>query len=107
MPATSSAPDATTTAAWAKLGSLAAGFSPDLRGWFAADAERADRFTFDAADLHVDLSKGLITAEVLEGIRDGRTVAELPHDAISQDAIMRAMAHGAAEEERSQEAEHG
>ena len=40
-------------------------------------------------------------------LRDGRTVAELPHDAISQDAIMRAMAHGAAEEERSQEAEHG
>ena len=40
-------------------------------------------------------------------LRDGRTVAELPHDSISQDAIMRAMAHGAAEEERSQEAEHG
>jgi ribose transport system ATP-binding protein len=31
-------------------------------------------------------------------LRDGRTVAELPHDGISQDAIMTAMAHGSVEE---------
>jgi ribose transport system ATP-binding protein len=30
-------------------------------------------------------------------LRDGRTVAELPRDAITQDAIMNAMAHGAGE----------
>ncbi len=27
-------------------------------------------------------------------LRDGRTVAELPHDGITQNAIMAAMAHG-------------
>ncbi|MBK9714936.1 MAG: sugar ABC transporter ATP-binding protein [Kouleothrix sp.] len=40
-------------------------------------------------------------------LRDGRTVAELPRASISQDAIMRAMAHGADEREPSQEADHG
>ena len=29
-------------------------------------------------------------------LRDGRTVAELPHGGISEDAIMAAMAHGPA-----------
>ena len=60
--------DATTTAAWRRLTDLAADFRPDLRGWFAADPKRAERLTFDAADLRVDLSKGLLEGEVLEAL---------------------------------------
>jgi len=41
---------------------------PDLRGWFAANPDRAQAFTFDAADLHVDLSKNLIDDEVLAAL---------------------------------------
>jgi ribose transport system ATP-binding protein len=40
-------------------------------------------------------------------LRDGRTVAELPRDEISQDAIMTAMAHGASESNIPQESQHG
>jgi ribose transport system ATP-binding protein len=49
--------------------------------------------------------------ELIEGsdrvvvMRDKRTVAELEHGAINQDAIMAAMAHG--EAESSQEDTHG
>ncbi|MCU1527505.1 MAG: glucose-6-phosphate isomerase [Frondihabitans sp.] len=63
---TESAPvDPTSTEAWQKLQGIADGFKPDLRGWFDADADRADRYTFEAADLTVDLSKGLVTEEIL------------------------------------------
>ncbi|MGO4782661.1 glucose-6-phosphate isomerase [Cryobacterium sp. W22_MBD10_FK3] len=63
---TASAPvDPTSTAAWTQLASIADGFSPDLRGWFAADPERASRFTLQAADLTIDLSKNLLTDEIL------------------------------------------
>jgi glucose-6-phosphate isomerase len=57
--------DPTSTDAWKKLAGIAAGFSADLRGWFDADPSRASRYTFDAADLTVDLSKGLVTEEIL------------------------------------------
>jgi glucose-6-phosphate isomerase len=60
--------DPTTTKAWERLAALAEGFSPDLRGWFAADPGRAERLTFDAADLHVDLSKGLVDEDVLAAL---------------------------------------
>ena len=60
--------DATTTEAWRRLGELASGFQPDLRAWFAEDAERAPALTFTAADLLVDLSKGLVTADVLAAL---------------------------------------
>jgi len=60
--------DATATEAWRRLTDLAAGFTPDLRGWFAADPGRVDALTFTAADLHVDLSKGLVDAEVLQAL---------------------------------------
>ncbi|QYJ04974.1 glucose-6-phosphate isomerase [Nocardioides panacisoli] len=60
--------DPTGTAAWARLTDLAAGFSPDLRGWFAADPDRATRWTHPAADLHVDLSKNLVDGEVLAAL---------------------------------------
>ena len=52
-----------------RLGDLAATFAPDLRAWFADDPGRAARLTFSAADLVVDLSKGLVDDEVLD--RDG------------------------------------
>ena len=39
----------------------------------------------------------LITDFVVEGARDGRTVADLPHAEASAAAIMAAMAHGGAE----------
>ena len=60
--------DATTTKAWATLTALKDGFRPDLRGWFAEDPERAASLTFTAGDLHVDLSKNLLTAEVLDAL---------------------------------------
>jgi glucose-6-phosphate isomerase len=63
---TESAPvDPTSTDAWKQLARIAEGFSPDLRGWFDTDPARADRYTFRAADLTVDLSKGLLTDEIL------------------------------------------
>ncbi|WP_432547184.1 glucose-6-phosphate isomerase [Kineococcus sp. SYSU DK004] len=53
------------TSAWAALTDHAAATTPDLRAWFADDPGRAERLTFDAADLHVDLSKNLVTDETL------------------------------------------
>ena len=60
--------DATTTPAWSTLTGLQEGFEPDLRGWFAGDAERASSLTFTAGDLYVDLSKNLVTTEVLAAL---------------------------------------
>lgn len=60
--------DPTSTAGWKQLDGIAAGFSPDLRGWFDADPGRAEKYTFQAADLTVDLSKGLVTEEVLQAL---------------------------------------
>jgi glucose-6-phosphate isomerase len=60
--------DATATAAWDRLGRLAEGFAPDLRSWFADDPGRVARLTFDAADLHVDLSKNLVDGAVLDAL---------------------------------------
>jgi glucose-6-phosphate isomerase len=66
---TDSAPvDPTSTAGWKQLDGIAAGFSPDLRGWFDADPGRAEKYTFQAADLTVDLSKGLVNEEVLQAL---------------------------------------
>jgi glucose-6-phosphate isomerase len=63
---TESAPvDPASTDAWKALARLADDFTPDLRGWFDADAGRAERYTFQAADLTVDLSKGLLTEEIV------------------------------------------
>ena len=60
--------DATTTAAWATLTELAESLNPDLRRWFAEDPGRDERFTRQAADLYVDLSKNLITEPVLSAL---------------------------------------
>ncbi|WP_421740183.1 glucose-6-phosphate isomerase [Cellulomonas sp.] len=57
--------DATATAAWQELSVHESTLTPDLRGWFADDPERAARLTLPLADLTVDLSKNLVTDETL------------------------------------------
>lgn len=66
-----SAVDPTGTEAWGRLSALAAGFTPDLRGWFDADPERVTALTHRAGDLHVDLSKSFLHgADLLDGLVD-------------------------------------
>jgi glucose-6-phosphate isomerase len=60
--------DATATSAWAELTELEASFEPDLRGWFAQQPDRARALTLIVADLHVDLSKNLVTDEILASL---------------------------------------
>ena len=60
--------DPTSTSAWARLEAAAEIFEPDLRGWFADDPDRAARFSFDVADLRVDLSKNLVDDDVLAAL---------------------------------------
>ncbi|WP_062079264.1 glucose-6-phosphate isomerase [Demequina globuliformis] len=60
--------DPTTTSAWAELTAHKDGFAPDLRGWFAADGDRVSRLSFPLADLHVDLSKNLVTDDILASL---------------------------------------
>ena len=67
--------DATTTPAWAKLTQLAADLQPDLRGWFAADPGRAERLSFPAADLFVDLSKNLVDDDIVAALIEFEQVA--------------------------------
>mgnify|MGYP000894536346 FL=1 len=56
----------TTTGAWSALTQHKASLTPNLRAWFEQDPSRAQKFSFDAADLHVDLSKNLITEETVQ-----------------------------------------
>jgi glucose-6-phosphate isomerase len=65
---TESPVDATTTRAWARLTEFASGFTPDLRAWFDAEPDRVTRLGFEAADLHVDLSKSLLDEDVLAAL---------------------------------------
>ncbi|MFC7625387.1 glucose-6-phosphate isomerase [Microlunatus sp. GCM10028923] len=60
--------DPTRTEAWRTLSGLAESLRPDLRAWFADDPGRAERLTFEAAELRADLSKNLITDEVLAAL---------------------------------------
>ncbi|RTE50682.1 glucose-6-phosphate isomerase [Actinobaculum sp. 352] len=60
--------DPTQTAAWQRLTELAASYRPDFRAAFAADSQRAERYSFTAADLHVDLSKNYLDEEVLSAL---------------------------------------
>lgn len=55
-----------TTSAWEKLGDVKKTLEPSLTELFKENPGRAKEFTFDAADLHVDLSKNLVTREVME-----------------------------------------
>ncbi|ART21709.1 glucose-6-phosphate isomerase [Corynebacterium striatum] len=49
----------------------------NLRELFAADASRAATLTFDAAGLHVDLSKNLVDADVLAALVDVARAADV------------------------------
>ena len=60
--------DATSTAAWSTLTTLAKDLRPDMRAWFAEDTDRAARFTLTAGDLFADLSKNWITEEVRDAL---------------------------------------
>jgi len=60
--------DATATAAWSELAAHRSSFVPDLRGWFADDPGRVERLSLPLADLHVDLSKNLVTDEILTSL---------------------------------------
>ena len=58
--------DPTTASAWSALSAHHKSLTPNLREWFAADPERAQKLSFTADELHVDLSKNLITSETVE-----------------------------------------
>ncbi len=60
--------DATSTSAWAELSAHRDSFAPDLRAWFATDPHRVERLSFELAALHVDLSKNLVTDEILAAL---------------------------------------
>ena len=65
--------DATKTLAWEALKAhydalQAEGIS--LKDWFAADPDRVSKLTFQAGDLHFDLSKNLITDETVKLLVD-------------------------------------
>lgn len=52
--------------------------STTLRQLFAGNAQRADQFTFDAAGLHLDLSKNLIDEEVVAALLRLAEEADVP-----------------------------
>ncbi|MGD2061327.1 MAG: glucose-6-phosphate isomerase [Acidimicrobiia bacterium] len=56
------------TEQWQDLQRLADGGTPDLRTLFADDPDRASRLTFSVGELTVDLSKNLVTDEVLRAL---------------------------------------
>ncbi|MDN6683466.1 MAG: glucose-6-phosphate isomerase [Bifidobacterium crudilactis] len=61
--------DATKTPAWSALQRHFNDLQNegiDLRAWFAQDADRTSKLTFEAGDLHFDLSKNLIKPETLD-----------------------------------------
>ncbi len=60
--------DPTTTNAWSDLRQLKDDMRPNLREWFANEPNRASEFSFHVADLHVDLSKNLITHDVVAAL---------------------------------------
>ncbi|PZU47525.1 MAG: glucose-6-phosphate isomerase [Microbacterium sp.] len=78
--------DATATPAWTELTALAGGLKPDLRGWFADDPTRVERFSFELADLHVDLSKNLINDGIVAALV---RLAEQTHVAERYAAMLR------------------
>ena len=73
MPIIPAPVDATKTAAWKALQDhhdklVADGIS--LKEWFANDADRVSKFSYDLNDLHFDLSKNLVTEETVKLLCD-------------------------------------
>ena len=61
--------DITASAQWSELAKVYEDKKDlNLRELFAADADRARNFTFDAAGLHVDLSKNLVDEDILKAL---------------------------------------
>ena len=70
--------DITSTAAWNNLLKLhAEKKATTLRELFAHDDNRAETYTFDAAGLHVDLSKNLVDADILAALVELAEEADL------------------------------
>ncbi|OIR43450.1 glucose-6-phosphate isomerase [Corynebacterium sp. NML130628] len=70
--------DITATSAWSDLEKLyASKSSTTLRELFDRDADRAKKLTFDAAGLHVDLSKQLIDADIVDALVSLADAAQL------------------------------
>lgn len=71
--------DISTTEQWAAVEDLVPSIGEvSLRELFDADPERGRRMSITAGDLHVDLSKNLITDEVLEALTELAHAAQLP-----------------------------
>lgn len=58
----------TSTEAWKELNTQLSTLNPDLRAWFEKDPQRAEKFSFTAADLYVDLSKNLISEQIIQSL---------------------------------------
>ena len=65
--------DAAGTAAWKALEAHQEKLEKegiDLKAWFASDPERVSKLSFEAGDLHFDLSKNLVTDETVKLLAD-------------------------------------
>ncbi|WP_408933687.1 glucose-6-phosphate isomerase [Corynebacterium marquesiae] len=70
--------DITASAQWSELAKVYEDKKDlNLRELFAADADRARNFTFDAAGLHVDLSKNLIDGDIVKHLVEVAKAADL------------------------------
>ena len=70
--------DITASAQWSELAKVYEEKKDlNLRELFAADADRARNFTFDAAGLHVDLSKNLIDGGIVKQLVEVAKAADL------------------------------
>ena len=70
--------DITASAQWSELAKVYEDKKDlNLRELFSADADRARNFTFDAAGLHVDLSKNLIDGDVVKQLVEVAKAADL------------------------------
>lgn len=70
--------DITASAQWSELAKVYEDKKDlNLRALFSADADRARNFTFDAAGLHVDLSKNLIDGDVVKQLVEVAKAADL------------------------------
>ncbi|WKE51612.1 glucose-6-phosphate isomerase [Corynebacterium tuberculostearicum] len=70
--------DITASAQWSELAKVYEEKKDlNLRELFAADADRARNFTFDAAGLHVDLSKNLIDGDIVKQLVEVAKASDL------------------------------
>ena len=70
--------DITASAQWSELAKVYEEKKDlNLRELFVADADRARNFTFDAAGLHVDLSKNLIDGDIVKQLVEVAKAADL------------------------------